>query len=202
MRFTVVLFKTLVLASCVASVACSNDSASTTGTVDASFGPLQPIGAGCNASLTNPCVPAASACSVVACLASVCTVTPVADAPACADVSLPMTNTLCDSGADCESGVCGYLVSEGCSVPGVCVAPVDASAMLPPACGCDGLPDPYVASGFAAAPALSPVACVDGGGAEGGVDAGDAGSDASREAGDDDAGSGEDAESASDAASE
>jgi hypothetical protein len=187
------------LACLAAYAACSSNSpsSSTPPAADGSFGPLQPVGAGCNETLANPCLAASTGCSVVACLAGVCTLTPLAEDPSCADVALPMTNTICDSGAACASGVCGFLVAEGCSVVGVCVEPVDASAALPPACGCSGLPVPYVAVGFTAAPASSPGACVDGGSAEAGDDAGDGG------AGDgegEDAGS--DASDAGDAASE
>jgi hypothetical protein len=173
MRLEVVeLAAAFTLVAIPALPACSNSdsAASSDGGSDATIGPSQAVGAPCNEAIASPCVASTDGCSAVACLGGVCTVTPLGENADCADVALPMTNTLCDSGAACASGVCGFLVGEGCSVQGVCVTPVDASAALPPACGCDGLPDPYVAVGFTASPAASPVACDDSGATDAGED--------------------------------
>jgi hypothetical protein len=174
MRLEVVKLAAALALAALAGCSSNDSAAGPDAATDATIGPLQAVGAACSDSVASPCVASADGCSAIACLGGVCTLTPLGENSSCADVALPITNTLCDSGAACVTGVCGFLVGEGCSVLGVCVTPVDASAALPPACGCDGLPDPYVAVGFTASPASSPVACVDGGGVD---DAGDGGAD-------------------------
>ncbi len=162
------------LAACALPAACSTSSASSS--PDASIGASQPVGAPCDESLPNACAPLddAGACFVDTCLAGVCRVTPVsaASGASCGDAgsSLPPTNALCATDADCDGGACAYYAAGGCATAGVCVAPLSGS--LPaPACGCDGLPDPYVGDGFTARPASSPGACTDGGEDDGGEDA-------------------------------
>jgi hypothetical protein len=168
--------------------ACSTSNTSSTSQEDASIGPDQPLGAACNASLSNACVAAASSCSINQCTSGVCLqfIVDAGGVCAVADAALPFVNSLCVTNSDCDGGLCGYLAVGGCSVTGVCFPPNASSGTLPsPACGCNGLPDPYVATGFTGAPAASPGACVDGGadggieaGADGGVDAGIDASDA------------------------
>jgi hypothetical protein len=145
----------------------------------APIGPLAALGAPCDGTLTNPCAPAATGCSANVCTSGVCTQILVSGDPSCGDAgSLPPTNSLCASNADCEAGVCGFLAGAGCSVTGVCVAPELDASLPSAACGCNGSPDPYVASGFVAAPASSPGACVDGGGVDAAADGADDASDA------------------------
>jgi hypothetical protein len=169
-----------------ATLACSTTSDTADGGEDASIGPGQPVGAPCNASLSNPCAASTtSECGVSSCVGGVC-VSYVLEGGACGDAALPPVNALCTTNADCDGGLCGYLATGGCSVTGVCFAVTASSGTLPPAaCGCNGLPDPYVTQDFTGTPAASPGPCVDGG-----PDASDAGGDAS------DAGTGGDASDA------
>jgi hypothetical protein len=142
-------------------VACSSNGNAAAS--DASVGALQPLGSPCDSTLANPCALAPTACSVNVCTAGTCQQILVSD-PSCGDTgALPPPNALCATSADCEAGVCGFLSGAGCNVTGVCVVPVADASLPSPACGCDGLPDPYIASGFASAPASSASACVDGG---------------------------------------
>jgi hypothetical protein len=108
---------------------------------------------------------------------------------ACAvgDAALPPITTLCVTNTDCDGGLCGYLAAGGCSITGVCFPASASNGTLPPAaCGCNGLPDPYITNDFTGTPAAYPGPCVDGGpdaGSEGGVDSGaDAGADAGLDA--------------------
>jgi hypothetical protein len=177
--------------------ACSNNGSAG----DASYGPNQPLGAPCDSTLTSPCAAAATSCSVNSCTDGVCSQFLVDASAACApgDAAFPVPpiNSLCTKSSDCDAGEqCGYLAGGGCGVTGVCVAP--ATISVPAACGCTGLPDPYIAPGFTSAPAASPGACDDSG-----ADAGeDAGSDASEAADANDAASARDAADASDGAPE
>jgi len=188
------------LAAFVSLSACSGGG--NAASADASVGPGQALGAACNSSLADPCAPSQSSCAAVLCTDGVCTQFVIDGGPSCsiADtgaVIIPPVSALCTSSADCDGGaLCGFLASGVCTVTGVCVAP--ASGTLPtPACGCNGQPDPYIASDFTAAPASSPGACVDAGpdaGQEAGSDGGvDAGSDAASEDGSIDAGGSSDA---------
>jgi hypothetical protein len=130
----------------------------------------------------------------------VCTSIVLEDAgPACApggDASLPPTGAPCATSSDCDGGeLCGFYPAAGCLATGVCLIPAATSSGLPsPACGCSGLPDPYVANGFTGAPASGTGPCVDGGPEGGATDGGadataapdatiDAGVDASVDAG-------------------
>ncbi len=182
----VVLAVPVALAGLPSFTACSSVEGAA---ADASLGALQPPGAACDPALPNACAPGTSTCTANLCISGLCTTVPSND-PTCGDANgIPPTNTLCASSADCDGGVCGFLAGAGCGVTGVCVTPLVSA--LPAACGCDGLPDPYVGDGFTARPASSPAACSDGGLEDGAVDAGadsaaiDAGgSDSAAEAGD------------------
>jgi hypothetical protein len=169
------------IAAVLALAACSGGNSSSS--EDASLGPGQPLGAACNASLTNPCVAPLSGCTVNQCASGVC-VEYIVDAGgscAVADGALPPINGLCVTNSDCDGGLCGYLAAGGCSITGVCFPASASNGVLPPpACGCNGLPDPYVTSDFTGTPAASPAPCADGGpdaSVDSGVDA--AGADAS-----------------------
>jgi hypothetical protein len=84
----------------------------------------------------------------------------------------------CVTSVDCSGGeVCGFDPNGGCNAPGACV-PQTAGPAGPPACGCDGTPVQYVASGYTSAPVASPYPC----GSDGGD--GDAAADARADAGD------------------
>jgi hypothetical protein len=123
----------------------------------------QPIGAPCDPSIPMPCVPTGDPCLGVLCGATrVCTQFVTDAGPPCSSGASP-----CTTSADCDQGLsCGFPVGAGCAAQGQCIdAPLlcenDAAACVTPgpACGCDGLPDPYVAPGYATSPASSPGAC-------------------------------------------
>jgi hypothetical protein len=158
---------------------CSTSDDSSVTTADASLGALQPLGAPCNSSLPNPCAPAPSDCSINICSSGLCAQFIVDGGAACTafDSAPPPINAICVTSADCDGGLCGYYALGGCTATGVCFPATAPSGTLPPpACGCNGEPDPYITTDFTGAPAASPSPCVDAG-PEAGTDA--AGLDAS-----------------------
>jgi hypothetical protein len=67
----------------------------------------------------------------------------------------------CATSKDCATGtVCAYDDGTGCNTIGECVTP-QASAPVFSACGCQGQPVAYVASGYTASPVASSGPCVD-----------------------------------------
>jgi hypothetical protein len=94
--------------------------------------------------------------------------------------SLPAVGALCATNADCDGGLCGFLAVGGCGVTGVCFPVTSSNGTLPPpACGCNGLPDPYVTADYVGAPAASA-------GPDTGADSSaDAGADSSADTGSD-----------------
>jgi len=155
--------------------ACSSDDSGAS--PDASVGSGQPLGAACDSTLASPCVAPVSSCTANVCTDGVCTEFVVDASASCsigdAGFFIPPVNSLCTTSSDCDGGaLCGFLAVAGCTVTGVCVAPLANGSLPPPACGCNGQPDPYIATDFTGAPASSPVACEDAGpGDDAGLDA-------------------------------
>jgi hypothetical protein len=71
----------------------------------------------------------------------------------------------CTSDADCASPLmCTFLIADGCAASGMCRARPAAicNAILPPSCGCDGLPVSVLCgSPVAPRPVRSPGPCAD-----------------------------------------
>jgi hypothetical protein len=161
------------LLAALALPACSSSTPSSSAGNDASFAPNQEAGAACDPSVANACAASTSPCFVNVCTSGTCEPLLVEDAGAgCAvqqDASLPGTGAVCATSSDCDGGqVCGFYASAGCVATGVCVTAATTASGLPPAaCGCNGLADPYVATDFTGAPAVSATPC-----ANGGLDAG------------------------------
>ncbi len=182
MRAFALLLSLLTPLTLLSLVACSTSPGPASDGVDAS-GP-QGIGATCDPSRADPCLPTGDVCTGVTCdpALRVCLEFATDAGPPCNAGSAP-----CGSTADCDLGLtCGFPVTGGCSARGTCIDPPlpcenDAAscATAPPVCGCNGLPDPLVVGGYATAPVASTVACIDGGPVldAGSLDAADAAGD-------------------------
>jgi hypothetical protein len=150
----------------VAIAACSTAPTPASNGLDAAA--PQAVGATCNPSSAAPCLPSGDRCVGVSCdpVLHVCTQFDTDAGPPCGADIAP-----CTTSADCDLGLtCGFLASGGCSAKGQCINPpiaceTDAASCgsEAPACGCNGLPDPFVIPGYATAPVASTTACPDGG---------------------------------------
>ncbi|HEY2509567.1 MAG TPA: hypothetical protein VGI39_01805 [Polyangiaceae bacterium] len=167
------------LAFAVALAACaSSPPAASDGAIDAA-GP-QRIASPCDPNSPMPCLPTGDPCLGVLCdpRNHVCAEFPTDAGPPCGGGSAP-----CATSADCDEGlVCGFPVGQGCGAAGQCldlavVCQTDASACAPTglACACDGGTTPYVAPGFASAPAVGTLPCPSSGASGAGVPPADAG---------------------------
>jgi hypothetical protein len=164
-----------------ALIACFGGSPAPAPSVGIDASAPQAVGAQCDPSSPEPCLPSGDPCTGVACDPTllVCLQFDADGGPTCTADFAPCTTT-----ANCELGlVCGFAVTGGCTAQGQCLNPPvpcedDAAScgVGPPVCGCNGEPDAIVILGYAASPVASVIACPDGGPVfdAGGEDAGDA----------------------------
>jgi hypothetical protein len=157
-------FAPFFLLALVLVVACSSSSAIPS--QDAGI-----AGEPCDPSAADPCYPTGDPCLGVTCdpTQHICLQYDLEDAgPLCTHNDVP-----CATSADCATGLsCGFPAGGGCGAQGQCINPAfacdpgeDAAACgtETPACGCDGLPDPFVVPGYASSPVGSLTPCPDGG---------------------------------------
>lgn len=147
-------------------VACSSSSPAPSNGLDAAA--PQAVGAACEPSSPEPCLPTGDVCTGVFCdpALHVCTQFDTDAGPPC-----NASAAACATSADCDLGLtCGFPVAGGCTAGGRCIDPPlpcenDAASCGTgaPVCGCDGLPDPLVVPGYAVSPVATAMACADSG---------------------------------------